>query len=277
MRKDGTRVKNVDPFYMVAPYIMDKRYDAMNMVEEHVPVAGMTAYLNEKRRQGTPMSHLDIVLAAYLRTACEFPLLNRFVVNKRIYTRNEFPVSMVVLKPGETDGSFSKVKFEMTDTIFDVHRKFSEYVNENRKTGENNSTDKLVSTLLGIPGLVNIGVWLFKLLDKWGWLPKSIIDASPFHTSLVITNLGSIRTRQIYHHLYEFGTASMFIAMGMLEEVPMKKRDGMEFVRCLPMGIVMDERIASGAYFAQVFARCKQYMENPALLEEPPKVILKDE
>jgi len=117
---------------------------------------------------------------------------------------------------------------------------------------------------------------VFKLMDRYGLLPKAIIDASPFHTSLVITNLASIRTNHIYHHLYEFGTSSIFVAMGNMREVARRKGEEIVFDRCLPMGIVMDERICSGSYFARVFRRFRQYMLDPSLLEGPPAVINED-
>ena len=276
MRKDGKRVHDVDMMYSLAPYIMNHRYDAMNMIEIDIPIAKMQAYLNQKRKEGFNMSHLGVVLAAYLRTAAEYPLLNRFVVNKRIYARNEFPVSMVVLKPGETDGTMSKMYFEMTDTIFDVHRKMDDYIERNRQAGDTNKTDDLMRKLLKIPGLANVGVGLFKLLDRYGLLPKGIIDASPFHTSLVVTNLASIRTNHIYHHLYEFGTSSIFVALGNMREVAKRMKGEIVFERCLPMGIVMDERICSGSYFARVFRRFRQYLLDPALLEAPPLVVNED-
>lgn len=263
--------------YTIIPYIMKQRYDAMNMIEIDIPIAKMQAYLNQKRREGFHMSHLGVVLSAYLRTAAEYPLLNRFVVNKRIYARNEFPVSMVVLKPGETDGTMSKMYFDMDDTIFDVHEKMDEYIESNRQAGDTNKTDELMRTLLKIPGLVNVGVGLFKLLDRYGLLPKRIIDASPFHTSLVVTNLASIRTNHIYHHLYEFGTSSIFVALGNMREVAKRIKGKIVFERCLPMGIVMDERICSGSYFARVFHRFRQYLLDPALLETPPRVVNVDE
>ncbi|MGN0785121.1 MAG: hypothetical protein ACI4MR_05575 [Candidatus Aphodomorpha sp.] len=262
--------------YSLAPYIMNHRYDAMNMIEIDIPIAKMQAYLNQKRKEGFNMSHLGVVLAAYLRTAAEYPLLNRFVVNKRIYARNEFPVSMVVLKPGETDGTMSKMYFEMTDTIFDVHRKMDDYIERNRQAGDTNKTDDLMRKLLKIPGLANVGVGLFKLLDRYGLLPKGTIDASPFHTSLVVTNLASIRTNHIYHHLYEFGTSSIFVALGNMREVAKRMKGEIVFERCLPMGIVMDERICSGSYFARVFRRFRQYLLDPALLEAPPLVVNED-
>ena len=101
MRADGKRVKNADPMYTVAAHIMSKRTDAMNMITIDIPVEPMKEYINEKRKQGINISHMSVVLAAYIRTMKEFPELNRFVVNKKIYQRNEIAVGMVVLKPGE--------------------------------------------------------------------------------------------------------------------------------------------------------------------------------
>ncbi len=277
MRKDGRRVRGADAMYTLVPYIMKHRYDAMNMIEVDIPIAPMQAYLNQKRGEGFSMSHLGIVLAGYLRTVAEFPLLNRFVVNKRIYARNEFPVAMVVLKPGETEGTMSKMRFEPQDTIFDVHRKMDVYIEANRRAGDTNATDALMRRLLSVPGLANLGVGLFKFLDRYGLLPKSLIDASPFHAGLVITNLASIRTNHIFHHLYEFGTSSIFIALGNMREVARRARGEIVFERCLPMGVVMDERICSGSYFARAFRRFRQYLLDPALLEAPPAVVRADE
>lgn len=276
MRKDGKRVRGADAMYTLIPYIMKHRYDAMNMIEVDIPIAAMQAYLNRKRSEGVPMSHLGVVLAGYLRTVAEFPLLNRFVVNKRIYARNEFPVAMVVLKPGETEGTMSKMRFEPGDDIFTVHRKMNEYIEKNRQAGDTNATDDLMRQLLSVPGLANVGVGLFKLLDRYGLLPKRLIDASPFHASLVITNLASIRTNHIFHHLYEFGTSSVFIALGNMREVARRTRDGISFERCLPMGVVTDERICSGSYFARAFRRFRQYLLDPSLLEGPPAVVNSD-
>lgn len=269
MRKDGYRVRDANPMYTVVPYIMSRRYDAMNMIEVDIPIAPIQVYLNEKRKQGCVFSHLGLLIAAYLRTAAEYPLLNRFIANKRIYQRHEFCVSMVVLKPGEPDGTMNKMYFSMDDNVFRVHEIIDEYIANNRQQGDTNATDKLITTLLGIPGLCNLGVGLFKLMDRFGLLPKSIIHASPFHVSLVVSNLASIRTNHIYHHLYDFGTSSVFITMGNMREVPRRVHGEIKFERCMPLGIVLDERICSGSYFAMAFRRFRQYLAEPSLLEPP--------
>ena len=271
MRADGKRIKNADPMYTVAAYIMDKRVDAMNMITIDIPVDPIKEYLNEKRKQGINISHMGVVLAAYIRTVKEFPELNRFVVNKKIYQRNELAVGMVVLKPGEMGhGTMSKMYFNENNTIFEVNDIINKYVEENREAPENNGTEKIIKALLSVPGVLPVGVGLFKWMDRHGLLPKSIIDMSPFHMSLGITNLASIRTNHIYHHCYEFGTTSVFLAMGNTREVPKRKGDEIIFEKCMPIGVTMDERIASGSYFALAFRRMRHYLRSPELLEVPP-------
>ena len=269
-RKDGKRVKNADPMYTIVPYIMNKRYDSMNMINLDIPVDPIKEYIKEKRSQGVYVSHLSVIIASYLRTMAHYPLLNRFIVNCKIYARNDIDCAMVVLKDedGEMEGTMSKIRLEEEDTIFNVNDKLTKYIDKNREAKNKNSTDRLIKKLLAFPGLARTGVGLFKFMDKHGMLPAKIIDASPFHTSFTITNLASLRTNYIYHHIYEFGTTSVFIAMGNTREVPFRTKNGVEFRTCIPLGVVMDERICSGHYYAEAFKCMKKYLDNPRLLEK---------
>ncbi len=278
MRKDGIRLKNIDPMYTVAAHIMNKRYDAMNMTTIDIPVEPMQKFLNGHRKAGNKISHLALIITAYLRTVADFPELNRFFVNKTPYARNEFCVAMVVLKAGEEygHGTISKLYLDFNDTIFDVNDKINKFVEENRYAPDNNGTEKMIKILLGIPGFLRFGVSFAKWLDKHGLLPKKVIDMSPFHNSLLISNLASIRTDAIYHHIYELGTTSICFTMGKSHDVP--KRDGENIVleKCMPIGVVMDERIASGTYFAMAFRRLSGILRNPKELETPPKQVKVD-
>lgn len=267
-RADGKRVRKADPMYTVVPYIMDKRNDAMNMITVDIPVEPIQNYINTKRKEGIRLSHMAVVMAAYLRTVREFPLLNNFIVNKKIYTHKEFNVAMVVLKNMVTqEETMSKVKFELDDDIFTVNEKMNAYVEENRKETTVNNTDKMIKFLVSIPGLLLVGVSIFKLLDRYGLLPKFIIDLSPFHSSMTLTNLASIRTKHIYHHIYNFGTTSVFIAIGKNREIAKRKNGEIVLEKCMPLGVVMDERICSGIYFAAAFRKFSNYLETPELLE----------
>lgn len=278
MRADGKKVKNIDPMYKVAAHIMHRRSDSMNMITLDIPVEPINAYLNEKRKEGKHYSHLSVFIAAYIQTLAEFPALNRFVVNKTIYARNEITIGMVVLKGGKIDshGTMNKIYFQPDYTLEQVEDAIQTYISENREEENENGTDKIIRILLSVPGLLRFGVSFLKMLDRYGLLPKAIIKMSPFHISAVFTNLASIRTNHIYHHIYDFGTTSLALAMGNLRDVPKRTKGEIKFERCMPIGLVMDERIASGSYFALAFRKYKKLLANPQLLELPPQVINKD-
>ncbi len=267
MRPDGILVKNEDPMYYLIPYFLTKRYDAMNMITLDIPEMPMRAYMNEKRKEGKQISHLALVLTAYLHTLEKYPALNRFIKGHNIYQHKDIKVSMVVLKPDGSD-TMSKIDLVPTDDVFDVQAKITGYIDQNRQVGEANSFDtamKILTTKLRwlLPPIIG----LIRFLDNHGLLPQSLIDLTPFHASLLISNLASIRTNHIYHHVYEFGTTSIAITMGNMREVPRRTKDGIVFDRCMPLGVVMDERIASGHYMAQAFAQIKKYLADPSLME----------
>ena len=63
------------------------------------------------------------------------------------------------------------------------------------------------------------------------------------------------------------------MASGNNVEVPVRKKGEIEFETMIPLGVVMDERIASGHYYALAFARMQEYLKNPKLLETPPEKV----
>lgn len=277
-RADGKRLRHTDPMYRIASHIMVKRSDAMNNITLDIPLEPIDAYIRQKKKEGVSLSHMAVILAAFNRTMCDFPALNRFVVNKRIYSRKEIAIGMVVLKAGASGAeTMNKIYLQPEDTIFDVNQRINEYVEASRDVKDKNATDKIIKALVGFPGLLRTAVCVLKWMDKHNMLPRFIIKASPFHTTMVFTNLASIRTNYIHHHVYDFGTTSMALAAGNTREVPRRSRDGeIEHVKCLPLGLVMDERIATGYYFSQAFRKMKEYFNDPALLEQPPEQILPD-
>lgn len=269
-RPDGKLATVGDSNYFLFPHVLKYRYDAQNMITVDIPVEPMKQYMNEKRKEGISISYLALIMAAYTRAAAKYPLLNRFVVNEKIYDRYDFTASMVVLRPGSNTDVFSKIYFDpQNDTIFDVEKKIEDYVTASRDSESETGLDKIVSFIVSKPALAKLLVNMLLWADKHGLLPKSILDALPFHTSFLITNLASIRTNHIYHHLYEFGTTSVGIAMGNMRDVPHQTKNGVELERCIPLGVVMDERICSGHYFANVFSYVTRMLADPHRMEIP--------
>ena len=276
MRKDGRRIKTIDPMYKIIGQIMVDRNDAMNMIELTVQQDPIRKYIRRKKDEGYTFSHLAVVMAAFIRTVAEYPFLNRFVVNRTLYARNELAVGMVVLKPGETEGTMNKMYFKPDMTIYQIQEVLDEYINTNRGTGETNSTDKIINTLLSIPGLARVGVSILKWMDWHGLLPKAIINASPFHCSMIITNLASIGTNYIFHHVYNFGTTSMIMAMGNTREDAVRRHGEIVFEKVIPIGLVMDERIAEGVQFAMACRKLQSILQDPSVLEQPPAEVKED-
>lgn len=269
-RPDGKLATVGDSNYFLFPHVLKYRYDAQNMITVDIPVEPMKQYMNEKRKEGISISYLALIMAAYTRAAAKYPLLNRFVVNEKIYDRYDFTASMVVLRPGSNTDVFSKIYFDpQNDTIFDVEKKIEDYVTASRDSESETGLDKIVSFIVSKPALAKLLVNMILWADKHGLLPKSILDALPFHTSFLITNLASIRTNHIYHHLYEFGTTSVGIAMGNMRDIPHQTKNGVELERCIPLGVVMDERICSGHYFANVFSYVTRMLADPHRMEIP--------
>lgn len=275
-RADGYRVRTNDAMYELVPYIMPYRYDASNSVTVDIDLDLMQDYIRKCRKKDINMSHMSIIIAGALRIASQNPFLNRFVMNRKIYARNHFCVSFVTLQPGKTSDTVNKLYFNLDDDIFTVNRKVQEAIERTQQPTSQNALDKLMASLVRIPFLVGAAVGVLKFIDKYFTLPFSIINASPFHTSLFITNLASIRTNAIYHHLYEFGTTGIFISMGQPERRIEKNGETVEEKKIMPLGIVTDERIANGHYYGRCFRELNRYYKNPELLEVPPEQVVRD-
>ncbi|MBE6910453.1 MAG: hypothetical protein E7474_12930 [Ruminococcaceae bacterium] len=268
MRTDGKRVKNESPYVAVTPYIMPHRYDAMNMVTEYTDMEVLREYIHRKRKEGVRISYMALVLAAYYMAYLENPKINRFVMNKRIFQRSHFCVSFVMLKKradGTPDETTLKVFFEPGDDVLSINKKIEDIIAENENAKHDNATDKFANFMFSVPLLPDVVVGVARLLDRWGILPKFIIDLSPFHTSLFITNLASINTTHIFHHTYEFGTTSVFLCMGK----PVANYIHGEYrKKLLPLSCVMDERICSGVEYAQFWVSFSRYLRHPELTEK---------
>ncbi len=271
IRPDGKATKDIDPIIRMTSHIMPKRYDAQVFVKREIDYDIIKEYLNKKREQGIKLTHMDVFIAAYIRVVKKYPAFNRFVVNRKIYNRNELTVSLAILKDmvdGEIVESTIKVKFDENDTIFDVSRKLNEEIQKNREPDQKNFTDKLAKFFLSIPLIPGTAVGCVKLLDKVGLLPKVILDALPFHTSLFLTNMASIRMNYVYHHIYDFGTTSVFVSIGKKESKLDMDKEGNVFKKnVMPLGIVIDERICSGAGYARGFNYFERLLKNPECLE----------
>ena len=276
-RADGRLLKEIDPIIALTPYLMPMRCDAQVMSNYKLDYEKMARYIVDQGSKGHKLTFMEIIFAAYVRTISELPEINRFVANKRLYARTQLTISFVVLKdtgdPDRIEENTVKCYFDPRDTIFDVSERVSAAIEQNRREEADNSTMKLAKLLLN-PILANTIVAFARLTDRYGILPKYILDASPFHTSMFFTQMASIGMPAVNHHIYNFGTTSLFVSMGSIQRETIVGPDGkVTRKRWLPVGFTADERICAGKEWAKLVERVMYYIAHLEELETPPEIV----
>ena len=276
-RPDGRRLKDIDPLVQITPYLMPMRCDAQVFLQHRMDYEKAARYIAQKNREGQKITFMQIIAAAYVRSVSQLPELNRFIFNKQYYARNNCSISYVVLKDphdNESNEVTARIEFDLTDTVFDVRDRMVEAQEKIRNTPDDAFVTKLAGGLLKIPGLATFAVNAYRLLDRYGLAPKSLIRELPFYSGLFITNNASIGLNHVLHHIYNFGNVSMFIGMGNVMKEALADSEGKSRMkRWLPLGMTADERMCSGAHYAAFFASMIKYMDDPALLEVPPETV----
>ena len=280
-RADGRRVKKLDPIVQMTPYLMPMRCDAQVFLEHKADYEKLSRYIVQKSREGQKVTFMQILVAAYVRAISRNPEVNRFIFNKQYYSRNNCSVSYTVLKDPQDTGSNEttvRILFDLTDTLFDVRDRMNAAVAASRATEDGDLVIRLASALLGVPGLATLVVSVVKLLDRYGIAPKVLLRELPFYSGMFITNNGSIGLHHPWHHIYNFGDVSLFIGMGTLVKEAFVENDGrVRMRRWLPLGITADERVCSGAHYAQFFFDIMHLLDNPEELETPPEEVRFDQ
>lgn len=272
-RSDGRKIKTLPAFFKVIPSVMLERNDSQVLYKQDIPIKYLDEYIDNKAKDGIKIAYMHIIYAAIVRVIAERPRLNRFVMNGTTYARNKIYVSLAIKKNLTDDGveTTTKIEYQGTETIFDIKQKLDAIIEQNKEVEANNETDKLAKTLGLIPtGLIRVAVKFLKFLDRHGLLPKAIIKASPFHTSVFLTNVGSLGIDTIYHHLYNFGTTSMFFSMGKKKKSFIYEDEEIKEEKCITLAFVGDERICDGFYYANSFKSLFRYLKKTELLETAP-------
>lgn len=274
-RSDGRKLKTLPPFFRVIPSVMLERSDSQVYFKQDISLNAIDEYIDRKAAEGIKFSYMNIIYAALVRILAERPQLNRFAMNGTLYARNQILVSLAIKKSLSDEGTETTIKmpFTGTENIFEIKEKLDKVIEANKDTSTSNSTDRLAKALsLVSNGTLRRAIKLLSFLDRHGIMPKAVINASPFHTSLFLTNVGSLGIDSVYHHLYNFGTTSLFFAMGKKKKSFIYDDDEIHEEKCITLAFVGDERICDGYYFANSFKLLSKYLRKPELLEEHAQV-----
>ncbi|MDR3278482.1 MAG: hypothetical protein LBT12_06885 [Oscillospiraceae bacterium] len=281
-RTDGRYIRTLDPYHKFLPVIMKKKNDACNYFSDSIEMTELDRYFRKRRvEDGMPgLGMLHLFTAAYLRMVSRYPAMNRFVSGQRVYARNNVELVMTIKTAMTVDAPETSIKVELDvrDTVADVYRKINEHV-ERVKNAEGTNTDDVAGSLVKLPRLLlKFVIFMLDVLDYFGKMPKVVLDASPFHGSIIITDLGSIGLPPIFHHLYNFGNLPLFIALGAKRKVYETQADGSAAERkYLDFTLVSDERVSDGFYFSQVYRYFKSLLRDPTQLDVPPETVVPDQ
>ena len=278
-RSDGKKLKSISPFVKIIPHIMTRRSDAQVFSKQTISTNILDTYIEEKRAQGVKLNYMHLFIAVFVRVIAQRPQLNRFVMNNQLYARKGIYISLAVKRSLRDVGEETTVKFTFTgrENIFEVITIVNRVIGDSILIGETNEVDKIARRIMSLPnGLVKFLVGTLKSMDRHNILPRAIIEASPFHTTLFFTYLKSINLDYIYHHIYDFGTTGIFVALGKVKKIPVVENDAVIVKKCCEIGYALDERICDGLYFSNSLKLVKKYLANLYLLEEGLSEIVED-
>jgi len=274
-RRDGTLIKNLDSMHFIMPIIYPNRCDNEAYISECIDLTNINSYLEKKNLSNPEYKYnlFQIIVAAVLKTVTLRPKMNRFIANSNMYQRNEISAAFVIKKifsdNGEEGLAFIHSKGE--DTLDTIHNEIYRQVSVCRKDGKKDSSTESMDLFNSMPRFISKTlVKLVCVLDRHGMVPKTFIASDPYYSSVILSNLGSIKLHSGYHHLTNWGTTSIFVVVGEKKKRPFYDENGnMTMKDSLDLGLTVDERIADGYYYAKTIRLLKKLLENPELLEAP--------
>ncbi len=274
-RRDGRWVK-APGLQTVMAYLMPKRTDCEVYLNDKLDATELLQYLEQKNAQHpefkTTVFHCMIMSMA--RMVRERPKMNRFIQGYRMYERDEISISFVVKRRFSDGGEESLMVLvpKDDDTLDTVSRKIVGDVKETRRSETSTGgVDALLDGFAKLPRpILMLAIRIIRYLDFWGINPKVLTEGDPNYTTILCSNLGSIKAPAVYHHLNNYGTNSVMVTVGTLHKEEMVMPDGTKAIRdVIDFGATLDERIADGFYFARSLRLMKHIFAHPELLDQP--------
>ncbi len=264
-RKDAKIIKPSGAVEGIFPFIFDKKVDAEVSSTIDIDIEDLCKYVDKKNKSGEleyKMTYFHAILYCFGVVFMNRNKLNRFIKNKTIYERYTTSFAFMAKDKMSDDAEEKMIYIELDpkDTCVSMSKKLAIDVFKSKNSGDN-SMDDVIKTFLKLPKwLLSLVVGFVKWMDNKGINPKAITDGDTNYSTVIFSNLGSIKSNSCYHHLSEYGTNSIIITIGTI-----KKIDGR---RVVDMTFTLDERIADGFYFAKSVNMAQEIAKKPELFDE---------
>lgn len=273
-RYDAKLCKDISGLNQILIDLKPKRSLGEVFINKNMDVTNLVEYVNEHKINNTSenkLTYFHAFMTAIGKTIYNRPLLNRFIANRHVYEHNDISISFVMKIEfnDKAEEIMVIMPIEKDDNIFTIGKKVSEKVNKVRTKGDTGSGANNAIQILGkLPNIIRIPiVGLFKLFDKFGWLPKSLVEDNIYYSSMLVSNIGTLRCGGIYHNITDFGTCSGIITMGEIKEEIIKVNNKSEKKYFCEFGVTIDERIADGFYMIKSLHLIEYLFKHPELLE----------
>lgn len=273
-RKDGKLLRDIDSMHTIMPLIYPNRCDNEAFISERIDLTNINAYLEQKNAENPEYAYnlFQIMVTALLKVITLRPKMNRFIANQTMYEHNDVSAAFTVKKIFSDDGgeALAVIHSKESDNINTIHDEIFRQVSFCRSDEKDPSTASMDVIQKTPRFFIKLVGRIARFLDRHGWMPKSVIASDPYYTSAVLTNLGSIELHAGYHHLTNWGTNSVFCAIGERKPRPFFDEKGnIEMRDSVDLGLTIDERIADGYYYSKTVRLLRKLLENPELLELP--------
>lgn len=279
-RRDGKLIK-VPAMAKVMTYIKN-REEAYVYINRKFDVTDLVAYMKKTKVKHPDLTYFHAFSMAIAKTIYNRPRLNTFIMNHKFYQRNDVILTFTARVSFDDDKNkevMSLIKVAPDDNIFDLSNKIKEKVDNFRKKKVQTSSDDSLDILGKFPNwmLKFIIAPLFKWLDRHDKLPRALNDELLYNSTVILSNLGSIKCGAIHHNLTNFGTNSCILTIGDIHKEQVVMPDGKVAIRdIVEFGINLDERIGDGVYFSKSVNLLDYIMTHPKTLEEKANEIYQE-
>ena len=278
-RKDGIWLKDIPGLQSIMAHLWPNRTDREVCLFDRLDATELMQYLSAKN--AAHPDYKTTIFHCYLygiaKMLNERPKMNRFICGRRFYQHTEISLSFVAKRRFEDHAEESLMYLvpEENETLDSFSHKISGIVHT-AKTEEHAvaGVDATLDNLAKLPRpLLMLIVRIVRWMDFWGVVPRSLTAGDPNYSSVLASNLGSIKAPEVYHHLNNYGTLSIMTTLGELHKEEILMPDGTKQLRdIVDFSATIDESIADGFYYSKSLRLLKHLFRHPELFDAPLSV-----
>ncbi len=272
--KFARRVKDFNGMNQIMIDLKPQRCVSDVYINMKMDMTKLMDYLDKKKKNGEHITLFHAIVTAVGKVFYNRPYLNRFVQDRHIFEHKYVDISFVakVAFDDTSEEMMIIIRVDEDDTLETISKKIYDKVHGVRDTKgkiEKKGANNIIDVLGHLPNIIRVPiVGLLKWTDKKGILPDSICEDNLYYSSIILSNLGTLKSNAIFHNITDFGNASGLATIGEIKDEEVLIDGKKEIRKRCEFGINLDERIADGYYFVKSVHMLQYIFDHPELLED---------